>query len=366
MRGKRTTMTIGLGLVILIASCGRDAGDAGGRPAEGPTKVVTRIVEPQPLVDQVQALGTARANESVEIRPRVSSIVTRVAFEEGQLVEGGDLLVELENSEIRAGLAVAEATLSESRSTYKRSESLMGTAAISASSLEQLRAAMHVDEAQVEAARARLENTVIRAPFTGRVGLRRVSPGSFVDTGTVITTLDDTDTIKLDFTIPETFLTVVRVGMDIVAGSLVYPDRVFAGSVASIDTRLDPVARSVQVRALMPNPEGLLKPGMFLTVDLQRDRGEVLMAPEEAIVPERDEQYVYEVVDGTVARRRVTLGRRIPGLVEITDGIEAGAVIITEGTHKVQDGAAVEIVRRHAAEATSGAVTGDETYAESP
>jgi membrane fusion protein (multidrug efflux system) len=366
MCGKRTSTAIGLGLAILLTGCGEDTDDAGLPASREPTKVITRTVELQSLVDEVQALGTARANESVEIRPRVPSIVTRVAFEEGQLVETGDLLVELENSEIRAGLAVAEAALSESRSTYKRSESLIGTAAISASSLEQLRAVMHVDEAQVEAARARLANTVIRAPFNGRVGLRRVSPGSFVDTATVITTLDDTDTIKLDFTIPETFLTVVRNGMKIVARSLVYPDHVFTGSVASIDTRLDPVARSVQVRALLPNPEGLLKPGMFMTVDLQRDRGDVLMAPEEAIVPERDEQYVYEVVDGTVARRRVTLGRRVPGLVEIADGLEPGAVVVTEGTHKIQDGSAVEPVRRHAAEEINGAGTGNEAYAESP
>lgn len=366
MRGKRTSTAIGLGLAILLAGCGKDTGDASRPAAEGPPKVITRIVELEPLIDQIQALGTARANESVEIRPRVSSIVTRVAFAEGQLVEAGDLLVELENSEIRAGLAVAEAALSESRSTYRRSESLIGTAAISASSLEQLRAAMHVDEAQVEAARARLENTAIRAPFSGRLGLRRVSPGSFVDTATVITTLDDTDTIKLDFTIPETFLTVVRNGMNIVARSLVYPDRIFTGSVASIDTRLDPVARSVQIRALLPNPEGLLKPGMFLTVDLQRDRGNVLMAPEEAIVPEGDAQYIYEVVDGTAVKRRVTLGRRVPGLVEITDGLEAGAVVVTEGTHKIQDGSAVDTVRRHAADGVDGAGAGNEAYAESP
>jgi membrane fusion protein, multidrug efflux system len=362
MRGKRTStaMAISLGLAVLLNGCSEDTDDASLPASREPTKVITRTVELQSLVDEVQALGTARANESVEIRPRMPSIVTRVAFEEGQLVETGDLLVELENSEIRAGLAVAEAALSESRSTYKRSESLISTAAISASSLEQLRAAMHVDEAQVEAARARLANTVIRAPFDGRVGLRRVSPGSFVDTAAVITTLDDTDTIKLDFTIPETVLTVVRNGMKIVARSLVYPDHVFTGSIASIDTRLDPVARSVQVRALLPNPEGLLKPGMFLTVDLQRDRGDVLMAPEEAIVPERDEQYVYEVVDGTAARRRVTLGRRVPGLVEIAAGLEPGAIVVTEGTHKIQDGSAVEPVRRHATEGINGAGAGSE------
>ncbi|HEX6260453.1 MAG TPA: efflux RND transporter periplasmic adaptor subunit, partial [Woeseiaceae bacterium] len=313
-------------------------------------KVVTQVAQPQHLLDEVQALGTARANESVEIRPRISSVVTRVAFTEGQLVREGDLLIELESSELRAELAVAEAALTESRSTYNRSESLASTQAISASSLEQLRANMQVNEAQVAAARARLENTVIRAPFSGRVGLRRVSPGGFVDTSTVITTLDDTDIIKLDFSIPEAFLTVVASGMNIVARSLVYPGRTFAGTVESIDTRLDPVARSVQVRAVLANPDGALKPGMFLTVDLQRDRGEVLVAPEEAIVPERDEQYVFQVVDGKAVKRQVTLGRRVPGLVEVTGGISAGDLLITEGTHKVREGSVVEIVNRHAAD----------------
>ncbi len=336
--------------LLLIAACSSDDNTTAPRGPAAPVKVVARVVEPQRLVDEIQALGTARANESIEIQARIASVVTRVAFEEGQLVRRGDLLVELENSEIRAGLAVAEAALSESRSLYKRSESLINTQAISASGLEQLRAAMQVNEAQVEAARARLANTSIHAPFAGRVGLRRVSPGGFVDTSTVITTLDDVDTLKLDFSIPEAFLTVVTDGMSIVARSLVYPNRTFAAVVASIDTRLDPVARSVQVRANLPNPEGLLKPGMFLTVDLQRDRGDVLAAPEEAIVPERDEQYVFQVVDGKAVKQQVTLGRRVPGLVEITSGIVPGDVLVTEGTHKLQDGTAVEIVERHAAD----------------
>lgn len=361
MRGRRTSRAtrarITGCLALLLAACGGSGEDAGPAIANGPTKVVTRVVEPQRLTDAIQALGTARANESIEIKPRLASVVTRVAFEEGQLVRQGDLLIELENSEIRAGLSVAEAALSESQSIYRRSESLINTQAISASSLEQLRAAMHVDEAEVEAARARLANTSIRAPFGGRVGLRRVSPGGFVDPSTVITTLDDTQTIKLDFSIPETFLTVVREDMKIVARSLVYPDQAFGGSVASVDTRLDPVARSVQVRAVLPNPAGLLKPGMFLTVDLQRDRGEVLAAPEEALVPERDEQYVYKVVDDRAVKQRVTLGRRTPGLVEVTEGIAAGDVLITEGTHKLQDGSPVEVVKRHAAERANGGAT---------
>lgn len=332
-----------LSIALIAAGCG-DSGTgapgefAGERP---PTGVVTDVLVAESIIDEIEALGTARSNESIEIRPRLASIVTRIHFEEGQLVDTGDLLVELENSEMRANLAVAEASLSESRSIYERSRSLINTQAISEANLEQLRAAMQVDEAMVEAARARIENTFIRAPFAGRVGLRRVSPGGFVDTNTIITTLDDTGTIKLDFTIPEVFLAVVSEDMNIVAESLVYPERRFEGIVDSVDTRLDPISRSVQVRAVLPNADNLLKPGMFLTVDLRRDRGRMVVAPEEAVVPEGDEQFLYVVEDGVARKQRVVLGQRVPGAVIIREGAEAGDIVITEGTQKVRDGARV-------------------------
>lgn len=308
----------------------------------GATKVVTARVDLQPLVDEIQALGTARANESVEIQPRVASLLEQINFEEGQLVGKGDLLVVLERSEIVAGLALAEANLAESESLYNRNMALSDTQAISVSNLETMLAKVKTDRALVEAAKARLDNTEIRAPFGGRIGLRRVSPGSFVDTSTVITTLDDISTIKLDFTVPETFITVVSEGMTILARSIVFPDRVFEGQVKSVDTRLDPVSRSVQVRAVLPNEDGALKPGMFMTVDLQRDRGEVLVAPEQSIVPEGTSQYVFVVNNGVAEKRAVTLGRRIPGQVVITSGLEVGEEIITEGTGKVSDGSVVE------------------------
>jgi len=332
-------------LAVLVAAVGCSEEDAARPGASGadrpPAGVITSVLEARPMVDEIEALGTARANESIEIKPRVASIVTRIAFEEGQLVDTGDLLVELENSEILANLAVAQAALSESRSLYERSQALINTQAISEASLEQLHAAMQVDEATVEAAKARLDNTYIRAPFRGRVGLRRVSPGGYVDNNTVITTLDDTDTIKLDFTVPETFLAVVSEDMEIVAHSLVYPDRDFDGLVDSIDTRLDPVSRSVQIRAVLPNANNILKPGMFLTVDLRRDRGRMVVAPEEAIVPEGDEQFVYIVEDGVAHKQRVVLGQRVPGAVVILEGAQAGDVVVTEGTQKVRDGAPV-------------------------
>ena len=333
-------------VALLLGGCEDDSAEAGSGGWGGIAKVVTQRVEFRPIVDEIQALGTARANESVEIQPRVSSLIEAIAFSEGQVVSKGDLLVELENNEIEAGLVLAQASLAESRSLYNRSRSLADTKAISASNLDELLAQVRVDEARVEAAKARLANTVILAPFSGRIGLRRVSPGSFVENSTVITTLDDTSTIKLDFSVPETFLTAVSEGMRILASSLVYPDRVFAGTVASVDTRLDPVSRSVRVRAVIPNRDDLLKPGMFMTVNLQRDSGDVLLAPEQAIVPEGTTQFVFVVVDGVAEKRAVVLGRRIPGFVVISSGLSAGESVITEGTHKVRDGSKVEALNQ--------------------
>ena len=337
-------------ILVLLAACEEETAAGGRGGFGGPATVVTQQVELQHIVDEIDALGTANANESIEIQPRISSLIESVSFSEGQNVVAGEVLVHLEDNEIVAGLALAEASLSESRSLYNRSSSLADTNAISASTLEGLLAQVRVDEAQVQAAKARLDNTVIRAPFAGRVGLRRVSPGSFVNTSTVITTLDDVSQIKLDFSVPEAFLTVLSEGMDISAESLVYPDKVFSGTVASIDTRLDPVSRAVQVRAIIPNADGLLKPGMFMSVDLQRDRGLLIVAPEQAIVPEGSNQYVFVVADGVATKRQVQLGRRIPGFVAIDSGLEAGESVITEGTHKVRDGGAVEVPGQSAAQ----------------
>ena len=212
--------------LFLLAACESEAPDSGGRAwGDRTTRVVTAAVALQPIVDEIEALGTANANESIEIQPRISSLIETIAFEEGEVVQAGDLLVGLERSEIVAGLAIAEANLSESRSLYNRSRSLASTQAISAANLEQLLAQVKVDEAEVMAAKARLDNTYIRAPFTGRVGLRRVSPGSFVNTSTIITTLDDIGTIKLDFSVPETFITSLSEGMPIKARSVVTSDK---------------------------------------------------------------------------------------------------------------------------------------------
>ncbi|MGB5103306.1 MAG: efflux RND transporter periplasmic adaptor subunit [Steroidobacteraceae bacterium] len=318
------------------------AGGAGGF-SQMAVAVVAVPAQSRQLALELEALGTANANESVEITAKVANQVTAVRFEEGQQVRRGDVLVELDGAQARADLAAAEAALAESRSQYQRSRELYTTKVLSDSQIEQIEATFKANQARVDSARARVADTVVRAPFAGRVGLRRVSVGSLISPGTVITTLDDTSTIKLDFTVPETFLSAVEPGLGIVARSVSYPDASFAGRVSSVDTRVDPATRSVTVRALVPNPEGLLKPGMFLTVRLSRGAVDALMVPEEALVPEQGNVFVYVVEDGVARKRSVRMGQRRVGEVQVLEGLAAGELVVTEGTQKLRDGAAVSL-----------------------
>jgi len=272
--------------------------------------------------------------------------VTAVRFTEGQQVRKGDVLVELDSAQERADLAANEAALAESRSQYKRSRELYTTHVLSDAQIEQIEATFKANEARVAAARSRVDDTVIRAPFAGRVGLRRVSVGSLISPGTVITTLDDTATIKLDFTIPETFISAVQPGLEISARSVAYPDVNFGGRVSSVDSRVEPATRSVTVRALLPNARGLLKPGMFLTVRLSRGAVDALLIPEQALVPEQGDVYVFVVKDDSVSKRKVHLGQRRVGDVQVVDGLAEGELVVTEGTQKLRDGSAVRVVEQ--------------------
>jgi membrane fusion protein (multidrug efflux system) len=292
-----------------------------------------------------EALGNARANEAVEIRPEITAAVVEIVFQEGQNVAAGDVLLRLENSEPLADVAAARAALVDSESQYRRAKELFKTRVVSESQLEQLEAQRDADQAAVNAAQARLDHTVIRAPFAGQVGLRRVSLGSIVSTDTVITTLDDTSLIKLDFDVPEVFLSRLAPGLTITARSAAWPDLSFRGEVIAIDTRVDPVSRTVTVRALLPNEHGRLRAGMFLTVTVLKEDVVALMIPEQAIVPERSNQYVFVVgADNVVERRQVETGRRRPGEVEILEGLEPGERVITEGTQKVRPAQRVEVL----------------------
>lgn len=309
--------------------------------------VIVSEAQIQPFPLSAEALGNSRANEAVNIRPEITAAITAIHFEEGQAVEQGAMLLELEKSEPLADLAAAKAALVDSESQYRRSNELYKTRVVSASQLEQLEAKRDADKAAVNAAQARLNQTVIRAPFAGQLGLRRVSIGSIVSPSTIITTLDDTSQIKLDFDVPEVFLSRLVKGLTVTARSAAWPDLLFSGYVDSIDTRVNPVSRTITVRALLPNDHGRLLPGMFLTVTLLKEDVSALLVPEQAIVPERSKQYVLVVgQDDIVERREVRTGRRRPGEVEILDGLQEGELVITEGTQKARDGQPVRIIER--------------------
>lgn len=329
---------------VLAAGCGGES-DAGNRArfAGGPPPVVTETVLLGEITDKYTALATARANEAIDVTPRISSVVAAIHFEEGQSVSQGDVLVELDSREIRADLDLAEANLRERRSRYGRLETLAASQVVSEVELEEIQAQLQVAEAQVNSARARLEDTIIRAPFPGEVGLRRISVGGLVQPNTVITTLDDTAVMKLEFSVPEEYLPVMREGLDIEAAAAAWPDRAFTGKVTSVDSRVDPMTRSLAVLALMPNEDRALKPGMFLQVDISRRRDNVVLAPEAALVPRQGRQFVYVVAEGRAEERQVTLGSRRPGQVEIMGGLEPGEQIVTQGVQRIRDGLPVRM-----------------------
>jgi membrane fusion protein, multidrug efflux system len=322
------------------ASAGNRPGGGGSGGGES-IPVLTATAESRQINVGIEAIGTANANESVNITSKTTNMVTSIRFGDGEVVKAGQVLVELDRAQTEADLAAAAAAFAESQSQFNRSRELFNTQALSKAQYEQLEATMKSNQARVDAAKARLADTYIRAPFAGRVGLRRVSLGTLISPGTVITTLDDLSAIKVDFAVPELNVGELRSGQAIAARSSAYPGRSFVGKVASVDSRVDPGSRAVMVRALVPNRDGALKPGMFLTVDLSKERRAALMVPEQALVPEQARQFIYVVQGPKVNKREVKLGRREPGFVEITDGLRAGDHVVIEGTLKLREGSLV-------------------------
>jgi membrane fusion protein (multidrug efflux system) len=328
-------------LLVAAVGCSRQPAGASKAPGVEAVDVVTAAAVMQPLGIEIEAVGTARANESVEVTSKSSNIVTAIRFEEGDRVRKGAVLVELDSAEVRASLAEAEATLAESENQFKRSRDLYAQQALSVSQLDLIEATLKANRARVDIAKARLADTIIRASFSGNTGFRRVSVGSLVSPGTVITTLDDASLIKLDFTVAETYMYVLKKQLPVLATTAGLPGREFNGKVAQIDSRVDPVSRSIAVRAELPNPKGELRPGMFMTVKLQGEVTPALLVPEGAIVPEQSRTFVFVVEDGEASRREVKLGKRRPGVVEVIEGLKEHERVVVEGTQNLRDGGPV-------------------------
>ena len=340
---------LALGLVGLVASCGK--GDAGaGKDGKAPATVTTLQVKPARWSDELKALGTANARESVTVTASVSQTIASVEFDSGEYVKKGQPLVTLVQGQQTAGVAQAQAQLRNAEQLYERNRRLADQQLISRADLETQRTALEAARAQVATQRATVADRVIRAPFSGVLGLRLVSDGSLVTPGTPITTLDDVSLIKLDFTFPESALSQLAVGQRVNARSDAWPGETFAGTITSIDSRVNPVSRAVTVRAEVPNPDGRLRPGMLLEVGVERAARDTIAIPELALQQNGAASSVFRVEGNEVKEVPVTIGSRHFGEVEIVSGLKPGDRIVVEGTVKLRDGAKIKDVSGKAAD----------------
>jgi membrane fusion protein, multidrug efflux system len=331
-----------LPLAAVLAGCSDDgAAPSGPGPGPGagqPTLVVTVPAQQRLLRSEVEAIGTARANESVTITAKVTDTVSRVKFDDGALVEQDQVLLELTNREEVALLAEAQANLQDARTQLTRLEDLLALRTVPVSQVDEARARFAGAEARYQSVVARLGDRLIKAPFSGVLGFRQVSEGTLITPGTPITTLDDVSVIKLDFSVPESLLGRLRPGQALEARSVAFPESAFQATIRGIDSRVDPVTRAATVRALIDNEAMRLRPGMLLTVRLVTDERQALMVPEDALIQRGDRVFVFVEEEGIADLREVTHGQRYQGWVEIVSGLAQDESVITEGIIKVRPG----------------------------
>lgn len=317
-----------------------------GAPPEFALPVQATKVVARPLSVTLDAVGSLRANESVVLQPEVAGRVTEITFTEGQPVKKGDALFKIDDRMAAAEVKQAEANLQLARLDFERFRKLSNTGASTKQRYDQAQANLGVMEANLQLARTRLDYTTIRAPFDGVVGLRKISPGDYVNIGQELANFVSLDPMKVDFTIPETQASQVQVGqkLDIMLEAI--PDRTFTGEVFALDSQIDVNGRAVALRATVPNPGGILRPGYFARVMLTvAEKPSALIVPEDAIVPQGAAKLVYVVNDdGSVDMRPVTLGQRLSGEVEILDGVKEGEHVVTGGHIKIRPGAKVSIL----------------------
>lgn len=295
--------------------------------------------------DRVEALGTLRANESVSLTANVSETITAIHFEDGQKVNVGDVLVEMTSSEEDALLVEAETNALEANRQLKRIRQLVSAGTASESLLDQRQRDFDAAQARLRATQSRLKDLVISAPFSGTVGLRLVSVGALVRPGDVITTLTDDSKMKLDFSVPSVFISTLTKGLNVEGKSRAYDEQTFSGTVASINNQVDPVTRTITVRALLPNPDGLLKQGMLMQLSLDVNPRDAIVIPEAALMPESDRNFVMlaRQKDGAylAERKQVQIRGRRFGEVEVQTGLDAGDLVITHGAFKIKPGTEV-------------------------
>lgn len=324
----------------------RDFAPAEAAQAPRPKRAVTietATAEQTRLPETVEAVGTTRALRSVEIVPEEDGRVVALNIVAGASVVKGDVLLELDGTIERADLAEARARLIEQQQGLARIERLLSTNAVSQASLEEATARLAEADAQLERARQRLSNRTIAAPFDGIVGLPEIDPGARIEAGDMITRLDDLSQIELEFSLPETLFGRVSQGLSVTAISPAFPDRSFEGKIEAVDSRIDPVSRAFRTRAVLPNPEGLLPAGMFMSLTLTLSETNALTVPEEAIVFQAATTYVFAIQDDTAVQIEVVTGPRRDGRVAVLQGVIPGMQVAISGLARLRDGSDVKV-----------------------
>jgi membrane fusion protein (multidrug efflux system) len=288
-------------------------------------------------------------NEAVIVSSEIAGRIERLRFTEGEEVEAGDVLVELDSTILRAELAKIQSDLTLAEANRERAMTLAQRGAGTLRARDEAIAAHQAAVANVALAQARLDKASITAPFSGIVGLRAVSAGAYVTPGDRLVGLADIDPIKVDFRVPELVLSSVRTGQAIRVTVDAVPGRTFEGRIYAIDPTVDVNGRAVRLRARVPNPDRVLFPGLFARVQIVVERREnAVLVPESAVFSRGQERLVYRVVDGRAVLTRVELGQRRPGQVEVIAGLGHEAVVVTAGQQQVRDGARVEIAEASA------------------
>ncbi|GAA5218347.1 efflux RND transporter periplasmic adaptor subunit [Corallincola platygyrae] len=312
------------------------------KASRGAVAVVVEPAKLQLLEDKVEALATAKANESVVVTANETEKVREIYFEDGDQVRKGQLLVQLKEKEQVANLQLAQVALAEQEREYRRIADLVKNRTIASSELDRIQSLIDAAKARIAAEQSKIDERQIRAPFAGQLGFRQVSKGDLVTPGTAITTLDDLSIIKLDFTVPERFLTSLHKGSVVRAQSDAYPGQIFEAKVDTINPRVNPVTRAITVRAELSNKDRKLKPGMLLKLDLVHDQHQALVISEAAITSLKSEHYVFVIdSENKASKRQIKIGLRKPGIVEVLEGLEEGEQVVIYGTLKVRDGATV-------------------------
>jgi membrane fusion protein (multidrug efflux system) len=320
--------------------------------AKGPTKgpggpVPVEVVELKPVrvLESITAVGSLRSNESVVLRPEVSGRIATIGFRDGQPVKRGQLLIGLDATLNEAEVAQARAEFDLANSNLKRTEDLASKNFVSSSAQDQAASSVQVAVAKLKLAEARLAKMRIIAPFNGVAGIRTVSMGDYVKDGAELVNIEDIQTLKVDFRLPERYFTQLKAGLPVEVSADALPGTRYSGTVDAINPRVDASGRSLEVRAKLGNTDGRLRPGMFARVRvLLGDRPNALMVPEEAVVPLGDDFFVYTVADGKARRVLVKLGVRRDAQVELLEGAAAGDKVVTAGIRVQRDGQPVRVV----------------------